>query len=144
MAWTYSGDPSEDSLSAIRFLIGDTVSTEPLVSDEEIEWALSQKENNVYSATALVARALAARFATLADEEIGPLKFKYVERAKNYGKIAAGFEQREGKYQSLNVFGGGIFVSDRDSNAANTSIVQPSLYKGQFDVQTDVTPETSE
>jgi len=65
MAFTYTGNPAESDLQAIRFLLGDTDITEPLLQDEEIlflasQWAL---EHSVYYAAAICAETVAARFA---------------------------------------------------------------------------------
>ena len=42
MTWNYSGDPSLSSRDAVRFLIGDTDPNDPLVTDEEIAYALGR------------------------------------------------------------------------------------------------------
>jgi len=137
MAWTYSGNPSNSSKDAVRFLIADTKVEDSFVTDEEIEWSLVQSNTNIYGAAAIVARALSAQFSTLADEEIGPLRFKYAERAKNYEKVAIRFENSSSKQQSLSgVYAGGIDVADKDSQEADSSLVQPSLFKGMTDYVT--------
>jgi hypothetical protein len=41
MTFSYSGDPQTSQKDGIRYLVGDTDSTEPLVSDEEIEFMLN-------------------------------------------------------------------------------------------------------
>lgn len=41
MTWTYSGDPSSREIDSYRFKIGDTVSDEPLLQDEEIQYILT-------------------------------------------------------------------------------------------------------
>lgn len=46
MAWTYSGDPSSSELDKYRFLIGDTIQTEPILQDGEITFILSQYTSN--------------------------------------------------------------------------------------------------
>jgi len=143
MAWTYSGNPASSSKDAVRFLVADTNTDDPFVTDEEITWALSQSSSNIYKAASLVARALSAKFSTLSDEVIGPLQFKYAERAKNYEKIAERLEKSESKSLSLDgIYCGGVNVSDKESNAANSSIVQPELRKGITDYVTDISEET--
>lgn len=42
MTWSYSGDPSNSDKDLYRFEIGDTDPTEPIISDEEILYILSQ------------------------------------------------------------------------------------------------------
>lgn len=134
MSWSYSGDPSESAMDAVRFTIADTLAENAYVTDEEILWALSQSEQNVSAASVIVARALSAQFSTLSDEEIGPLKFKYAERAKNYEKIANRLESSSSSSQQnlSGLYGGGIEVSDKLQNQYDTSLVQPRLFRDQF------------
>lgn len=67
MTWTYSGDPAANSRDAVRFLVADTDSTEPLISDEEIAYLL-----DLYSEAPLAAvgaaRAIAAKFSRESDQ----------------------------------------------------------------------------
>ena len=134
MSWSYSGDPSESALDAVRFTIADTKSEDAYVTDEEIAWALSQTGQNISAASAIIARALSAQFSTLSDEEIGPLKFKYAERAKNYEKIATRLESQSASSQVnlSGIYGGGINVADKLQNKQDTSLVQPRFYRDEF------------
>ena len=134
MSWSYSGDPADSAMDAVRFTIADTLVDNSYVTDEEILWALGQSDQNVSAASAIVARALSAQFSTLSDEEIGPLKFKYAERAKNYEKIATRLESQSASSQTnlSGIYGGGINVADKLQNAQDTSLVQPRLYRDQF------------
>lgn len=61
MAWTYTDDPANNTTDAVRFLIGDTIETEPLLSDGEIEFALDQTAN-IYMAAAIASRGIAGKF----------------------------------------------------------------------------------
>ena len=64
MSWTYSGDPSSSSIDQVRFLLGDTDSTDKLtLSNEEITWLISEWDNNLYFAAAAGAEQLAGQFA---------------------------------------------------------------------------------
>lgn len=42
MTWSYSGDPSESEVDEIRFLIGDTDTSDQLIQDEEIQFLYDQ------------------------------------------------------------------------------------------------------
>lgn len=134
MAWTYTGNPASSAKDAVRFTIADTKSEDAYVTDEEILWALSQTGQNISAASAIIARALSAQFSTLSDEEIGPLKFKYAERAKNYEKIATRLESQSASSQVnlSGVYGGGIEVADKLQNQQDTSLVQPRFYRDEF------------
>ena len=66
MTWTYSGDPAFSDKDEVRYLIGDTTSSEPFVQDEEIAYALGKWKDrlgSVIGVAAVVAETLANRFA---------------------------------------------------------------------------------
>lgn len=65
MTFTYSGNPSESEADAVRFLIGDTDSEEPLLHDEEILYLSSiwTLQFSIYWTAAMAAEAIAAKFA---------------------------------------------------------------------------------
>lgn len=64
MAWSYSGDPLSSSKDAVRFLLGDTDSTDTLtLSDNEILFLLTEWDGNTYFAAAAGAEQLAGQFA---------------------------------------------------------------------------------
>jgi hypothetical protein len=66
MSWSYSGDPADGDLEAVRFYVQDTDPNDQLISDEEIEFLIAQWTpiygSNIMVA-AMVAEAIAAKFA---------------------------------------------------------------------------------
>ena len=42
MTWTYSGNPSSTERDAVRFLVGDTDTNDQLLSNEEIDYLVTQ------------------------------------------------------------------------------------------------------
>lgn len=67
MTWTYSGDPAANDRDAVRFLVADTDSTDPLISDEEIAYLISLFAEPPLAAVG-AARAIAAKFSRDADQ----------------------------------------------------------------------------
>ena len=67
MTWTYTGDPSSSERDAVRFLVADTDSTDPLISDEEITYLLSLYTEPPHASVG-AARAIAAKFSREADQ----------------------------------------------------------------------------
>lgn len=65
MTFTYSGNPSERELDAIRFLVGDTDDEEYFLEDEEILWLISiwSARTSVYYTASMAADSIAAKFA---------------------------------------------------------------------------------
>lgn len=70
MTFTYSGDPASSNRDAVRFMVGDTDSTDPLLSDSEIAYLLSVHVE-APSAAVGAARAIAGKFSREADKQRG-------------------------------------------------------------------------
>lgn len=93
MTWTYSGDPADSARDGVRFLVGDIDTTHQQISDEEIDYVLTLHPavagSPNYMAAAVVAEAIAARYATKADKTVGGLSIRYSERRNSYLAMAA-------------------------------------------------------
>lgn len=91
--WTYDGDPMGDRKDEVRFLVGDTDTTEQLVTDEEVNFVLSQYPpvtgKPAWLASAHVADGIAARFARRADRSVGPLSISAKQQRDHYVELAA-------------------------------------------------------
>jgi hypothetical protein len=91
MAFTYI-DPSSGNRDKVRFLIGDTNSTDYHMQDEEIAYLLSTWGNNVYDAAIAGAEIIAGQFAhkTNYSRSIGDLSISesYQASAAEFFKIA--------------------------------------------------------
>lgn len=87
MTWTYSGDPSDSTGDAVRFLAGDTVQTADVtLTDEEIAYLLTVWESP-YDAAAASCEARAAQYANKAS---GSKKVGDLSLAIDYEKSASG------------------------------------------------------
>jgi hypothetical protein len=88
MTWTYtSTDPSGTTRDQVRTYIGDTDSTDPLLTDEQIAFALSEA-GTVKASSALAADWIAASFARKADKSMGDLSITYSQMAAQYTALA--------------------------------------------------------
>lgn len=87
-SFTYSGDPSARPLDQVRFLLQDTDSTDPLLSDAEILYVLNTAGGSVYQAAHDAAYAISAKFVRKADtsKSVGDLSLSV-----SYGNRAAEF-----------------------------------------------------
>lgn len=126
MTWDYSGNPSSSAKDAVRFLSGDTDEDDPLVSDEEIAYILTQ-ESNPYEAAALVCEALASKFARETSvsgdgfsESGGELSRQFKERAKDL-RMQSGGRSKPRPYV------GGISYSERENADADGDLVKHSF-----------------
>lgn len=86
MVWTYSGDPSSTDRDKVRFMIGDTDSQDPLLSDEEIMYLLDTKQS-VQKAAQEACRAIIAKFAREVSYSLGPEKVEASDRLAHYKEL---------------------------------------------------------
>ncbi len=93
MAWTYGGDPSANNRDAIRFLIGDTDTSNQLLQDAEITFLFNQWNSNVYLAAAHACDALYSKFAGKSDysRSVGDLSIstQFGQQADRYRALSA-------------------------------------------------------
>jgi len=132
MAWTYSGDPSQSSKDAVRFILGDTISSDPLLQDEEINYTLAQN-SSVDDAAYAACIGIVAKFSRLADKEVGKIKVKFSQKATQYQKLADKLYLRAGVV--VIPYAGGTSVADKQAMQEDSSIVQPAFKKGMMDNQ---------
>jgi hypothetical protein len=89
MAWTYSGDPASSVKDQVRFLVGDTDSTDQLLQDAEILYVITEAGSSVYQAAHDAAYAIASKFSRMAtSKSVGDLSLSYSDRAKAYFELA--------------------------------------------------------
>ena len=133
MSWTYTGDPSDSDLDAVRFLVGDTDSEQQLASNEEILYAISQNAIQ-QKAAAIVCRAIAARFSTKASFSVGEMSKSCSDISKAFADRAKELEADsnwKSKYVSFSF--GGISVAKKEALDQDTGAVQPGFKKGMLD-----------
>ena len=87
MAWTYAGDPAVSSLATVRFLIGDTDTTDQLINDAEVTYLITV-HGNTNRAASEACRAIAAKFARLMSRSIGGLQADFSAKYTQYLELA--------------------------------------------------------
>ena len=132
MAFTYDGDPANSDLETVRFLIGDTDSTDALLQDAEVNWTLAQN-SNVYFAASMAAETIASKFARKVDKAVGDLRQFYSQQSKQYRALATDLKRQASLKGSILPYAGGISVSDKEVVEENTDRVQPSFEMGMDD-----------
>jgi len=133
MAWTYnSSNVGSSGLATVRMLIQDTDSGDQLFSDSEIGYYVDSAANYTLAAVA-AARTLAMKFGRKADKAVGDLKITYSHMVANYLKMASDLRSAALRAAPVNVYAGGISVSDKDTVKADTDRTEPSFYRNQFD-----------
>ena len=141
MSWSYSSSDlntttASGRLNTIRLLVGDTDTTDQLIQNEEITFALSQSNDSVYYAASLVCRLIAAKFSRLVDTSLdNAISAKYSTRAKQYQQLALQIEAQAKKAsgKSIGVFAGGILKTDMLTAKEDPDRVVPAFTVHQFD-----------
>ena len=77
MTWTYGNSPNTNTTDAVRFLVGDTDTTDQLITNEEITYLLATFSEAPLAAVG-AARSIAAKFSRLADNarRVGDLQLQ--------------------------------------------------------------------
>ncbi len=110
MTSTYTNDPANNPVDAVRFWLSDT-SAPFQVSDEEILYVLTLYPNAI-AAAAAIANELAMKYALQVDKAVGDLKINYSQRAKFYAEMADRLKNQSDQV-GVNLFVGGACPSDR-------------------------------
>jgi len=133
MVWTYDTSAiGTTALPQIRMLIGDTVSTEPLLSDEEINFAY-QRRSSVNGAAAMCARSISAKFSRLSDTEVGIQKMALSQKSAQYKALADDLEQLDDSTGGAIPFCGGISISSKQTYEADTDRSLPAVVRNGTD-----------
>jgi hypothetical protein len=131
MTFSYSGNPQSNDKDKVRFLVGDTDANSPLLQNEEIDYLISS-ESNIIMAAVAGCLAIAAHFSRLTDESVGDVSKSYGQRAEHYRDLAKSLRQRNAE-MSVCPYAGGISVSEKQNNAADTDRVSPSFTRELHD-----------
>ncbi len=112
--WTYDASVLNTTTAAgrrnsVRFLVGDTNSSDQQVQDEEIDFALSECGSSIYAGASWVASAIAGLYSRKVNVELdGVLREEYTKLADNYRKLSRDLKQ---KGSGLGISAGGISVT---------------------------------
>ena len=138
MTWSYlypSQTPAGER-DKVRFLIGDTLECDPLVQDEEIDFALSEF-SDIRLASALVLRTIAARFGRQNDLTVGSVSVSGSNaKVQGFLKLAQEYDPNGltlGVAIVLPRFGG-LQISEKETFDEDDDAVQPVFRKFQDDI----------
>lgn len=94
MSWTYTNNPTGSIRDALRLAVGDTIETDPRLSDEEVEHFLGLYPDSLDLAAAKAAEAIAARYSSMAVSYVGDLDNSPHLKAEYYLKLARQLRSR--------------------------------------------------
>ena len=140
MTWSYSGDPTGSDVDSVRFEVGDTDATRPLVQDEEIAYALSTEGGVLWTAAA-ICLALAARFARDVDRTMGRTGVVASQRAFAYRVQAKALRVRATSYAVP--VAGGLTQTDRQNRDEDLEEVKPAFTRELHEDKLDLMPTPS-
>lgn len=124
MAWTYN-DPAANPKDAVRFLLGDTDSARPLLSDEEINYLLAEADENVYEAAALSADHVVASFAREVSMSADGLSWHGNQLFQQFKELSASLWRLARKKSGARAlpYVGGISRAEREHADADADLV---------------------
>jgi hypothetical protein len=138
MAFTYDPTALTTSTEAgrrniVRFLVGDTDSTDQQMDDDEVLFALGQNSDNVNYAASYLCRALASKYSRKIDVQLSEvLQAKYSSLQSHYLSLADTLEAEAKKQSGLGFSAGGISRSEVTTARQLTDRVEPSFKRDQF------------
>ena len=139
MAWSYdptdlTTDTADGRLNTVRLLLGDTETLDQQVQDEEVTFALSQTNDNVYYAAAWLARTVASQYARKVDTSLdGALSANYSDLSKQYSVLADNLEYQGKKAGGVvGVLAGGITKAQMETARLNTNRIENSFRRDRF------------
>lgn len=140
MAFTYTDDPENVARDAVRLLVGDTDSSDPLLSDAEVAFYLSENGSNNYRAGSEACKAIAAKLARLPDLKTGRVTISNSDRAKAFLDLADKLARKALSFVAP--YAGGISKADKETQEENTDRVEPFFTRTSF-VQPGTNPLAS-
>lgn len=129
--WIYTGDPSTRNIDAIRLLIGDTDSTDQLITDSEVQYLLT-RHGSVNRTASEACRVIAAKFARLMNRSIGGLSADFSAKYNQYMQLADSLISKE-ETEPVSPFSSGWSRSAKESRETDTDRETTFSRKGVHD-----------
>lgn len=131
MTWTYtSTSTSFTNLNAVRFMTGDTDTTDQQFTDEEGQYAIDD-EGAARPAAARICEILAAKYSRKADKAEGQLQISLSQKFDHYMLLAK--RLRSAIAVLATPHAGGISITDMEAAETDTDRVVPSFTIGMQD-----------
>ncbi len=146
MSFTYTRNPASSTKDAVRFLVGQTSTNDPVVVwDAEIDWAITQS-GNAYAAAVMIGESMLQQYAAkdALSLTVGNLSETYGDRSARLQATLASLK-RQMAMRNVVPVAGGITVASRDERLADTSLT-PMLFTVGMDANIlahDLSPSTS-
>ena len=144
MSWTYTGQPftegtpsTQQNRDSVRFLLGDTLMSDPQLQDGEIDGliyntragssgtgtAVINTTIDVYQAAIAGCVALAAIYTRKANKSVGDLSIQSAAIADNYRKLRSDIQAQAARHSVPTPYSGGISKSDAEIDNTDTDLI---------------------
>lgn len=130
MTWSYSGDPSSSDRDAVRFLIGDTDTTDQQLSNEEINYLLVEYTSVDQTAIAAIG-SLIAKYSRYVDQSTGDISLSYSQRINQFKELLNNIRRRMA--EGVRPYCGGLSIADKELDVENDDRVDPAFYEEMWD-----------
>lgn len=127
MTWTYSGNPTESDLMALRFAIQDTVEADPQFTDEELGYLLGAAGGSVTRATVAAIETLVAKYSRQADRTVGDLSVSASQRADHYRELLAQVQGSASAGALVAPAAPAVFTAQRADYDPDGALVEPTF-----------------
>ena len=127
----YGNDPENDPADELRLLIGDTVLSDELLTDNEVDFFLADGGSAIWGAVR-AATAVAAKFARKVTSTSGRVSKALSDLMTHYLDLARRLEQRAEEVSGQPVFTA-LTRTDKRNDRLDTDLVQPQFFIGQDD-----------
>lgn len=125
MSFSYSGNPADSDVDAIRFLLQDTTEPGEFLQDEEIDWLLTQ-EVNIYTAAARGADLIGGRAHNTKSKKIGDFTISF--GSEMWKSLAEWLRGRGYGYRIPTA--GGISRDDKETLELDDDWLAPDFFRG--------------
>lgn len=118
--FTYTFDPTNILLDAVRLTLQDTDEDEVLLYDQEIAYFLAKSDNNILRASLEGARSIMAKFARMATrEQSGKYTVYFTGKITDYKSIIDSLQDQIGSESGFGIHYGGIDIDTVDAVRAD-------------------------
>ena len=135
MSFSYTGDPLNNPIDALRILLGDLDEDNPIYQDEEIEYFLTMNNDNVQATFYQLAISILPKFARFSRERAGQIEVyggDYFDHYLAWIKMLNKPNSPSFQLVDGGMFYGGIDRAEAQANFFDPSIVDQPFYRGQF------------
>lgn len=138
MSWSYDSTNLNTTtpsgrINVVRFIIGDTDTNDQQADNEEILFALSQVNNNIYLAGAWVSRSLGGKYSRQVNLNLDDqISAEYGELSAHYYRLADQLEYQGRLNSGVTMKAGGISKTTMEVNRQLTDRVKPRIRRDQF------------